>query len=357
MSYSNDVYYSVEPYTGDIICHTGKKGMKWGYSLGQLVDNAKTAVGKLNSAGQYIYDRARSGQLGSRTINNTRTAVGNAANYAGAVGRNIANSRAMYDAKKKVRNTVDSVRNTVGNAMNNARATGIVLKTKGKKLLNDLTGKTARDKADLDAKNSQWITDNASRTKSTSSANKKAADARVAGLDAKYKALQNKKAKDEKVKYLNDAQNKKAKGERVKYLNNVSNRKVKGERDRYASKIGKDYDYIRSLTDEDWYNAGLDPKIARRKTLNGRTSQLSKGMQNAFAQAKRIERQNQLGTIYNSIRDMSDKDLYDLGLDPNTSKKKALNGRTANDAIKALRNLESQRQRDEYLNKRYANRK
>lgn len=132
MSQYSDVLYGVEPYTGKIICHTGQKGMKWGHTnLGKtLVDAGKQAIGKLTSTGQYIYDRAASGQLGSRTINNARTAATNISNY--AIGRTRSGqlgSRTINNA----RNTATNVANRVNGVVSRARtaATNVANRASG----------------------------------------------------------------------------------------------------------------------------------------------------------------------------------------------------------------------------------
>lgn len=104
--------YSIEPYTGNIICHSGVLGQKWGYIKGKLVDASKQAKGQLDQFGNYVYERAKSGQLGSRTINKLKTG-------ASTLGRNARSTATNLINRTKA--GTDTLSGNVGNALRGSR--------------------------------------------------------------------------------------------------------------------------------------------------------------------------------------------------------------------------------------------
>ena len=102
-----EVYYSVEPYTGDIIQHAGVPGMKWGW----------TKDGKRTGAKEAMTEQERA-QRRKELLAKIGKGLGIAAGVAGAALA-IKNRKAIGSAINKVRDKITKKRTGLDNIKSN----------------------------------------------------------------------------------------------------------------------------------------------------------------------------------------------------------------------------------------------
>lgn len=121
-------YYSLAP-NGDIICHYRTPGSKNGYIGGVLKDASKVAKGKLNAAGNYIYENTNKiGQSASRFGNKVGSSAKAIGNYATADNKyqkraNAYQRKANKAGLKMAKNALGMKVNELGTKLHSAIAT------------------------------------------------------------------------------------------------------------------------------------------------------------------------------------------------------------------------------------------